>query len=434
MNPAEPLAETGRQPDPGARWNLATKISFRFLFSYFALLSVQYLIGHLPWGDFLSLKYDAFWHVIVLAWDRNILRTGYSFAPLDAVESVSNTAYGWLLFLCFLMVAAAVTVVWSILDRRRPHYGRLHQWLRLLLRYMLGLSMINYGILKLIPTQMIAPPPPFVLMHRIGELPPMRLLWIFIGSSPAYESFTGLAELLGGVLLLAPRTTLLGALICMADMVNVVMLNFGYDVHVKLISMQFLAMSLVLIAPDLRRLAGVLLFNRGVQPAEAAPLFSRPWLSRAPQILFFLVGLYMVGTTFVSTYQRYKPFHPPRPPLYGAWSVEEFVVDGQGVPLFTDPQRWRWVVFQRPGSVTVEIMIGSRKSYTLHLDPKNKTLVLGTQPPKEPERAELSYFKSPTGELILSGQLNGHPLKARLRKMPLISTGFHWIFVPPKEG
>jgi uncharacterized membrane protein YphA (DoxX/SURF4 family) len=436
MTPPETSLEPSvqRERNSAARWKPATRIAFRFVFSYFALLGVQHLIGFLPWGGFLARKYDAFWHVIVLGWDRNFLRTGYSFAPLDGVESVSNTAYGWLLFLCWVMLAAGATVVWSILDRRRLNYGRLHQWLRLLLRYMLALSMINYGIIKLIPTQMIAPPPLFVLLQRLGDLPPMRLLWIFIGSSPAYETFTGCAELLGGVLLLVPRTTLLGALICLADMVNVVMLNFGYDVQVKLISMQFLAMAVILVAPDLRRLANLLLFNRAVEHAEVPPLFSRPWLNRTPQILFFLFGLYTIGATFVSTYKWYQTLHPARPPLYGAWSVEEFVVDGQDVPLFKDPQRWRWMVFQRPGSVTVELMIGSRQGYSLNLDRKARTMILGSKTPDTPERvAEFSYTKPDSATLMLDGQLNGHRTHARLHKMMLISTGFHWIFVPPRE-
>ncbi|HEV7507483.1 MAG TPA: hypothetical protein VGS07_21540 [Thermoanaerobaculia bacterium] len=422
------------EPKLAARWNPATKIAFRFLFSYFALLSVQSLIALLSWNLFLARKYDALWHVIVFWLDRHILHTGYPLERIEAFEGVSNLPYGWLLFLCYVTLAAAGTVVWSVLDRRRAGYGRLHQWFRLLLRYMLALSMINYGIIKLIPTQMIAPPPLFVLMHRIGDLPPMRLLWIFMGSSPAYETFTGCAELLGGVLLLTPRTTLLGALICCADMVNVVMLNLCYDVHVKLISMQLLAMAVILVAPDLRRLAGLLLFNRGVEPIESPPLSSRLWLNRTPQVLFFLFGLYTIGNTFVTTYKWYQTFHPPRPPLYGAWSVEQFAVDGHDMPLFTDPQRWRWMVFQEPGSVVVERMIGSRKSYSLHLDPKKRAMVLDSKTPKEPERAELSYAKPAADVLTLEGQLNGHRVHARLHKMTLISTGFHWIFVPPKVG
>ena len=35
--------------------------------------------------------------------------------------------------------------------------------------------------------------------------------------------------------------------------------------------------------------------------------------------------------------------------------------------------------------------------------------------------------------LILDGVLDGHPTRAKLRKMALISKPFHWIFDPPKE-
>jgi hypothetical protein len=52
--------------------------------------------------------------------------------------------------------------------------------------------------------------------------------------SPAYESFTGTVELLGGVLLFFPRTTLLGALICLIGAGEVFVLNLTYDVPVKL--------------------------------------------------------------------------------------------------------------------------------------------------------------------------------------------------------
>ena len=125
--------------------------------------------------------------------------------------------------------------------------------------------------------------------------------------------------------------------------------------------------------------------------------------------------------------------HPSRPPLYGAWSVREFVVDGQKVPLFTDPQRWRWVIFTKPGSVTVETMVGSRKGYSLNLDTKTRNMILGSQAPSPPERAEFSYTRPDSATLKVDGQLNGHRIHASLHKMLLISTGFHWIFVPPKE-
>ena len=89
--------------------------------------------------------------------------------------------------------------------------------------------MMVYGMSKAVPLQM---PFPFLttLLERYGDFSPMGVLWSSIGASPAYEIFTGCAELLGGVLLIFPRTTTLGALVCLADAIQVFLLNMTYDV------------------------------------------------------------------------------------------------------------------------------------------------------------------------------------------------------------
>jgi uncharacterized membrane protein YphA (DoxX/SURF4 family) len=446
MQPLEAVAPI-RLPEipPAARWSPALRIAFRFLFSYFVLC---FLIARiLGFNETLLGKYAGLWHVIVVWVGKQVLHTRYD---IDAVEpGISNTAHGTILFLCYVALAAVATAVWSALDRKRENYARLHQWFRLLLRLSLALAMISYGTLKVIPTQMTAPPPPFVLLQRFGELPPMRLLWLFIGSSPAYESFTGCAELLGGILLLLPRTTLLGALICCADMTMVVMLNFCYDVHVKLYSLHLLCMAVLLVAPDLRRLAGLFLFNRTVEPAQAPRLFARKGLDPSLQALFLLLGLTAIGVDFHNSHEQYKQFHPPRPPLYGAWSVDEFAVDGKEVPLYTDPQRWRWAVFQNPGRLTVELMIGARQGYNLDLDMKSRIMMLAKRrvDPRgnlllgadgKPQvaadgRARFSFDASRPDALILDGTLNGHPTHAKLSRMALTASSFRWIIVFPKE-
>ncbi len=408
------------------RWNLAKRIAFRFVSSYFSIFFLAILVGYLPFGEAFIRKYDALCLAIVLGLEKHVFHTGYDIYLLEG-GGISNTAFGTILFFCYLTLAAVATIVWSVLDRKRDDYARLRQWLRLVLRGSLAMAMIHYGILKLIPVQMI-PPPLAVLRTRLGQLPPMRMLWLFVGSSPAYESFTGAAELLGGVLLLLPRTTLLGALVCCADMIMVVTLNFCYDVHVKLFSLHLLVMSFLLIAPDLRRLTDLLIFNRRVEPAEAPPLSAYRWLNRSLQILVALFGLYRIGTGFQEARERYAASHPPRPPLYGVWSVDELVVDGKDVPMFTDPQRWRWVTFQTPGSLSVEMMIGSSKTYPLALDMKSRRMVLG-----EEGQSAFSFQEPQPAVLILEGRLDGHRAHAKLSKMPLISTGLRWIFDPPPE-
>jgi hypothetical protein len=69
--------------------------------------------------------------------------------------------------------------------------------------------MLWYGVAKVIPTQMAAPPLT-ALLQPFGDLSPASLLWLQVGSSHPYEIMLGAAEVLGGLLLFLPRTATLG--------------------------------------------------------------------------------------------------------------------------------------------------------------------------------------------------------------------------------
>ena len=397
------------QPEPG-RWSLATRIAFRFLFSYFALSFFLPLLTFR--NDFLRERYNDVLDAAVVWADEAVVHVPHEL-EFDA-RGASNSPYGWVLFLCYVALAGAVTVVWSVLDRNRLHYERLHPWLRFAVRYLLASAMIGYGTIKVIPSQMIAPPPLGAVQQRIGDIFPNHVLWWTVGASPSFETATGLAELLGGVLLLLPRTTLLGALISAANMLFVFLLNMCYDVPVKLPSLQWLVMALILIAPDLRRLADVFLWNRRAEPSRVPPLFRRRWLDRIPHVLLFLFGLFAIRSGLETAAKRYEMFHPPRPPFYGVWSVEGFARDGRDVPLHTEPDRWLLVMFQRPGSLQLEQMAGSWKLYQLGVDLEKKTMTLG------PSAGTFSFQQPARDVLVLDGVLEGRRVRAKLRKVPLI--------------
>jgi hypothetical protein len=249
---------------------------------------------------------------------------------------------------------------------------------------------------------------------RIGDIFPNHLLWWTVGASPPFERATGLAELLGGALLLLPRTTLLGAVVSAANMLLVFLLNMCYDVPVKLPSLHLLVMAVILVAPDLRRLADVFLYNRRTGPSRVPPLFRRKWLDRIPHILLLLFGLYAIRSGLERAAGRYATSHPPRPPLYGLWSVESFARDGREVPLSTEPDRWRLVTFLKPGSLQVEQMAGSRKTCKLDLDMEKKSMTLG------PSQEAFSLQQPEKDVLVLDGQLEGRRMRAKLRKVPLL--------------
>jgi hypothetical protein len=211
------------------------------------------------------------------------------------------------------------------------------------------------------------------------------------------------------------------------------MLNFCYDVPVKLFSSHLLAMSVFLLLPDLGRLANLFVFNRPVEPVDLRPLFGRPWLNRATLIFRTLVVLAWTGGFLFFSYQARFQFAPgSRSPLYGVWNVEEFEADGEArPPLVTDALRWRRVVFDYPGRMVIEPMGKSGQGYRVTLNADEHRLTLKKRDDAT-WQATLAYEQSEEGLLALEGTFDDRKVRVRLRLADantflLVTRGFHWV-------
>ena len=418
------------QPD----WSLATRLAFRFSFVYLALLGISFPsfpLGYIPGVNFLLQKYTNLLHIIVPWVGKHILHLSYDITVFT--NGSGDTTYDWVLMLFWLAMAALITAVWSVLARQRTHHEKLFQWARIYLRLSLANGMIIYGAAKAFPLQMGIPT--FTkLLQPYGEASPMGILWTSIGASPAYTTFTGCVELLGGIVLIFPWLTTLGALVSGAAMFEVFALNMCYDVPVKIFSFHMILMAVFLLAPDMRRLSNLLILNRAIEPVQRPPLFKRLWANRVAVAVIVSCGLYILGTNLYGARQAYKnsPRNGPKPPLYGVWVVEEFSLDGQlRPPLTTDQARWQRMIFQFPGATTIQPMTGPNQGYRVQVEMEKKTFTLSKANDKN-WKADFT-FEQPTPELItVTGQMDGHQTQAKLRrfdesKFLLINSGFHWI-------
>ena len=138
-------------------------------------------------------------------------------------------------------------------------------------------------------------PRDFQMTRTYGESSPMGLLWTFMAASPAYTFFAGLGETVGGLLLVFRRTATVGALIIFGVMVNVMMLNFCYDVPVKQYSFHLVLMALLIALPDFPRLANVLIWNR---PTEPGNLMTPPYTNRFTIWILRLIKVVVVLCAF----------------------------------------------------------------------------------------------------------------------------------------
>ena len=345
-----------------------------------------------------------------------------------------DTTLDYIQNLLILLFAFAGALLWSILDRKRTDYPKLEPWLRLLVRYTLALTLFGYSFAKIFPLQFRAPGYS-KLIEPYGDFSPMGALWYFMGASTAYIVFSGLAEVVPGLLLLFRRTTTLGALCAFAVLLNVAVLNYCYDVPVKLYSTNLVLMALYLAAADLRRLVNIFVLNRATDPVDqTAPGFTHRW-ARIGAIAFQVVFIsYILGNSLYGGWQGYQSrvIHPPRPPIYGLYDVEQFKLNGQEAPLLeTDRTRWRKLIAEFPGNIVIKMMNGTTRGYPAAYNDDKKTLTL-TDPNDKGKTYTLTYSRSGPNYLNLEGALPAGQVSMLLVKVDdskflLLSRGFHWI-------
>jgi hypothetical protein len=256
-----------------------------------------------------------------------------------------------------------------------------------------------------------------------------------MGASTPYVIFAGLAESGAALLLLFRRTALLGALSAAAVLLNVAMLNYCYDVPVKLYSTNLLLMALFLLTADVSRLANMFFFNRTILPAEmTAPLFAERWMRLGAGILKLVLFGYFIGT---AGWQGWNSLQPARSagnsPVYGAYEVDSMTNNGLRAPAGNSSTAWRRVIIEST-FWAVRQTDGTNLYLQPHFDEKAKMVDLYSW--KTHSRIKLSYEQPDAQHLMLTNKTGNGDVEARLHRLDtkpftLTSRGYHWINEQP---
>lgn len=450
FSPVGPTPALASPPSAPAQvgWSLPTRIGFRFAAVYCVLYvfstqmfgallgSVLFLLPFQLTPPMLWVSMQKFQSHIAVNWlgfrEPLALNTGAGDKPID-----------YALALGLLVIASVITASWSAVHWRRQSYPRLHAWFRLFLRLSVATSLAGYGWAKVFPLQM-----PFPSLSRLlepyGHFSLMAVLWSQIGSSTAYEIFTGVAELAAAVLLLTPGITPIGALVSIAVTLQIFVLNMTYDVPVKLFSLHLLVMATILLLPHVRPLFTFLVLKRAIDPPRECRLFANVATHRlaiAIQVVFATWSLW-VG------YQGGKAASAqrtvPKPPFYGIWNIDRMTIDGvERAPLLTDNDRWRRIVVQYPGSIQFQRVNDTWAGFSATTNLAANTIVMTTlvnpqaamANPASTERQEVGRFtleQPAPDKLILDGTVNGKRLRMETShfdpgQFRLSSAKFKWV-------
>ena len=410
----------------------------RFGWVFFGLNFFSFWLDYLPYTGWLARGWGAMWKAAVIWCGAHVLRLPH---PIVYEPTGSgDTLHDWVFMGLLITLSAAAALLWSALARRRKAQPELAAWLRIYLRYALVAILLNYGFSKVFDLQ-FSPPGGFWLTETYGQSSPMHLAWVFMGYSVPYTVFAGSLECLAGLLLLFRRTATAGAGLAAIVMTNVVVMNFCYDIPVKLHSSLYLAMALVILAPSANRILDLLVFHRSAEPEDIRPPGWRGWRKWGRWSLKAAFIGYVLFTNIHEDWKArrmYAQASAPSP-VQGFYEIETLRRNGVEVPrLYTEAQGWRWISIGT-SYLRIGLVDGSRlPSIKFSLDATKQELTLsGTDESAQTTLMGTLHFTIPDADhLMLEGTLDGAPVEMGLERRrdadsPLLNRGFHWITEHP---
>jgi uncharacterized membrane protein YphA (DoxX/SURF4 family) len=348
--------------DQPIHWSFVKRLLFRLLFIAFAIYAMN--PGYYPFIELLANEnYSSLYYNAVIWLQNNVLHNRV--APPRSPTGSGDTIDDYVILASIVVIALVGSMLWSVLDRKRPHYMRLSQWLRVGLRYYLGVQLLSYGSAKIFASQM--PYPTLLQLNTVvGDLSPMRLAWIYLGASPLYQSFTGWAEMIAGILLVIRPTALLGACLAVGVMLNVFLINVGYDIVVKLFSFVLLLTACGVVFFDIPRLWDMFISHSSSPRAASQFVIQKPWERYLRYVAKIIIVIH-IGFLLYIDFEYRIPDKEARDkssqsPLYGIFNVIDYRLNDSTITLNPkDTTRWREVIVSEARFDIREGMYGAIK-------------------------------------------------------------------------
>ena len=341
-----------------------------------------------------------------------------------AVSSDSVSMY----LLVFLLIA--LSFILTFFSKKLFNSKNIFIVLQCIIYFYLSLHLLKYGFDKVFKYQFYLPEPN-TLYTEVGNLSKDILYWTSMGTSYSYSVFVGSLEIIAALLILFRKSRILGLLLALGIMINVLAINFGFDISVKLFSMFLIFLILVLLSPQFKRLYAFFVQNKSTEPIieiSFSDLFKNA--SVGPTIKTFIISLCFVESLipYVSA-QSFNDDSAARPYLHGAYEVKD-AFDLGDTSLVKSSLAIKRIFIHRQGYIIFENYKNEMTDYKLEIDTTSHLFHLCDY---FGNRTTIPFSYNPTKKILeidYTKKGEHHLLKCKVlnwKKLVVLKDDFHWV-------
>jgi hypothetical protein len=191
------------------------------------------------------------------------------------------------------------------------------RWVAAVICILYGFAKINGSQFTVLDSELAKP---------MGEVSGFWLTWRYFGYSPIYGNLIAMVQVGGAILLVLPRTSLIGALLLLPVAANIVLIDIFYGIAALLPALLVLLCLVAVIVSHAGRLKEALLLD---------PVPGRTRTAARAAALVAVLAIACGGTWFIANYNNRAPTA-----IDGVWSA---VADERDLP---DQRRWDRVFFE----------------------------------------------------------------------------------------
>lgn len=383
-------------------WNITT------VFFVLFILTFKFEYSILP-NIFLGI--NSFFESLVLVSGTYLFGLETGFSPVISSDSIGLYVHVFNLFIIAIGIVLPLELVF------KSTKVNLRLYLLKILTYYLSLQLLIYGLDKVFKAQFFLPEPN-TLFTPLKDISKDLLYWSTIGVSRSYSLFLGIAEVTTTLFLLFRKTRLIGIVFGIGIMINVVAVNFSFDISVKVYSLFLLAGFVVLATQYFRFFYQVFIQQiPAVFPKEKELFFAKnamlkKGIKRAIILLFLTEGLF----PFVAI-QNFNDDIFPRLNFHGAYEIADSNSDIKNIFI------------HRKGYLIFKNRKDEFQDFQLEIDSINKQFLVFDYENKI--HSTLKYADRENQLISISGEINEQKINYNLRKIvlensALLQPNFHW--------